>query len=189
VVERSIPGEPGLQVLGNAIATGLALGAMILAFAPVSGAHFNPAVTMSVRLGREVTGVIAGVYILAQLAGAAIGTMLANAMFELPLVTLSTTTRTGWNLWVSEIVATFGLVLVIRLVGRRGRPAETALVVAAYVTAGILFTSSTCFANPAVTLGRMLTDTFSGVAPSSVPAFVVRNCLARCWRWGVRERC
>jgi arsenate reductase len=98
-------------LLGNAIATGLALGAMILTFAPLSGAQFNPVVTMSARVGREISGVVASVYVLTQVAGAAVGTMLTNVMFDLPLVTVSTTTRTGWNVWLSEIAATFGLVL------------------------------------------------------------------------------
>ena len=167
-----MPGEPGLQLLGNAAATGLALAAMILAFVPVSGAHLNPLITLAGRLRGEVAGVGLAVFVGVQVLGAALGVMLANLLFDLPAVTLSTTDRTGWNIWLSEAVATFGLILVVRTVGRRGRVVETAFAVAAFVGAAIVFTPSTCFANPAVTLARTLTDTFTGIAPTSVPAFL-----------------
>ncbi len=167
-----MPGEPGLQLLGNAAATALALAAMILAFGPVSGAHLNPLVTMAGRLRQEIAGPTAAAFVVAQIVGAALGVIVANLMFELPAVTVSMTDRTGWTLWLSEAVATFGLILVVRTVGRRGRVAETALAVAGFVGAAMLFTPSTCFANPAVTLARTLTDTFTGIAPSSVPAFL-----------------
>jgi glycerol uptake facilitator-like aquaporin len=145
---------------------------MILAFGPVSGAHLNPLVTMAGRLRREIAGPTAAAFVVAQIVGAGLGVVLANIMFELPAVTISTTDRSGWAVWLSEAVATFGLVLLVRTVGRRGRVAETALAVGAFVGAAIVFTPSTCFANPAVTLARTLTDTFAGIAPSSVPAFL-----------------
>ncbi|MEX2421479.1 MAG: aquaporin, partial [Actinomycetota bacterium] len=171
-VERAIPGEPGLQLLGNAAATALMLAAMIVAFGPVSGAHLNPVVTMTARIGSEVGGAAAGLYVVAQVAGATIGAIVANLMFGLPAATWSTTRRAGGTMWLSEALATFGLVLVVRLVGRRGRQAETGLAVGVFVGAAIVFTPSTCFANPAVTLARMLSDTFTGIAPSSVPLFL-----------------
>jgi glycerol uptake facilitator-like aquaporin len=145
---------------------------MILAFGPVSGAHLNPLVTMAGRLRREIAGPTAAAFVVAQIVGAGLGVVLANIMFELPAVTISTTDRSGWAVWLSEAVATFGLVLLVRTVGRRGRVAETAQAVGAFVGAAIVFTPSTCFANPAVTLARTLTDTFAGIAPSSVPAFL-----------------
>ena len=150
---------------------------MILAFGPVSGAHLNPLVTMAGRLRREIAGPTAAAFVVAQIVGAGLGVMVANLMFELPAVTVSVKDRTGWTLWLSEAVATFGLVLVVRTVGRRGRVAETALAVAAFVGAAMLFTASTCFANPAVTLARTLTDTFAGIAPSSVPAFLAAQLI------------
>ena len=137
---------------------------MILAFGPVSGAHLNPLVTMAGRLRREIGGPTAAAFVIAQIVGAAVGVILANLMFELPAVTVSVKDRTGWTLWLSEAVATFGLVLLVRTVGRRGRVAETALAVGAFVGAAMFFTPSTSFANPAVTLAR--------IAPSSVPAFL-----------------
>jgi glycerol uptake facilitator-like aquaporin len=145
---------------------------MILAFGPVSGAHLNPLVTMAGRLRREIAGPTAAAFVVAQIVGAGLGVVLANIMFELPAVTISTTDRSGWAVWLSEAVATFGLVVVVRTVGRRGRTTETAFAVAAFIGAAIVFTPSTSFANPAVTLARTLTDTFAGIAPSSVPPFL-----------------
>jgi glycerol uptake facilitator-like aquaporin len=171
-VERSIPDESGLQLLGNAGVTALALAAMIAAFGGVSGAHLNPLVTIAAGVRGEIGTSTAIAYVLAQLAGATVGAVVANLLFELPAVTLSTTARTGWAQWLSEVLATFGLVLVVRLTARGGRPAEVALAVGAFVGAAIVFTPSTCFANPAVTLARMLTDTFTGISPASVPAFL-----------------
>lgn len=154
------------------MATAFTLAAMIVVFGPVSGAHLNPLVTVATTIGGDIAGRLAGLYVLAQVAGGVLGAITANLMFGLPAVTWSTTRRTGGTMWLSEALATFGLVLVVRIVGRRGRPAETALAVGAFVGAAIVFTPSTCFANPAVTLARTLTDTFSGIAPSSVPLFL-----------------
>jgi glycerol uptake facilitator-like aquaporin len=150
---------------------------MILVFGPVSGTHLNPLVTMAGRLRREIAGPTAAAFVVAQIVGAGPGVMVANLMFELPAVTVSVKDRIGWTLWLSEAVATFGLVLVVRSVGRGARVAETALAVAAFVGAAMLFTASTCFANPAVTLARTLTDTFAGIAPSSVPAFLAAQLI------------
>jgi arsenate reductase len=164
-------------LLGNAMATGLALAAMILAFAPVSGAHLNPVVTMAGRLRGEMATAGAIAVVGAQVAGAVAGTIVANLTFGLPAVTTSTSVRSGAALWLSEAIATFGLVVVVRAVGPRGRPGATAAAVAAYVGTAIVFTPSTCFANPAVTLGRTLTDTFTGIAPASVPPFIAAQVL------------
>jgi glycerol uptake facilitator-like aquaporin len=171
--QRLSPDDVGLQLLENSIATGAALVALILALGPVSGAHLNPVVTLADRvLGGIATG-DALVYMTAQVAGACVGAMLANLMFDLPAVTVSTHTRSSGALWLSEVIATFGLLLVILGVVRAGRTQVAAFAVGGYVAAAYWFTSSTGFANPAITIGRSLTDTFAGIAPSSVPAFVL----------------
>ena len=171
--QRLSPDDVGLQLLENSIATGAALVALILALGPVSGAHLNPVVTLADRVLGGIATADALVYMAAQVAGACIGTMLANLMFELPAVTVSTQTRSSGALWLSEVLATFGLLLVILGVVRSGRTQVAAFAVGGYIAAAYWFTSSTGFANPAVTIGRSLTDTFAGIAPSSVPAFVV----------------
>ncbi len=171
--QRLSPDDIGLELLENSIATGAALVALILALGPVSGAHFNPVVTLADRvLGGIETG-DALVYMAAQVVGACVGAMVANLMFELPAVTVSTHTRSSGALWLSEVVATFGLLLVILGVVRAGRAQVAAFAVGGYIAAAYWFTSSTSFANPAVTIGRSLSNTFAGIAPSSVPAFVV----------------
>jgi glycerol uptake facilitator-like aquaporin len=177
------PGDVGLQLLENSIATAFALGALILMFGPVSGAHFNPVVSIADwYLGRrngsspEGTGLsgrhLAG-YVIAQVAGGIAGSMLANLMFALPAVELSTKARAAGHLWVGEVVATTGLVFLVFALAKSGRAAVAPTAVGAYIGAAYWFTSSTSFANPAVTIGRAFTDTFAGIAPSSVPAFVV----------------
>ena len=171
--EKLSPGDSGLQLLENAMATAAALVAIILAVGPVSGAHLNPVVTLAVRsLGGLSTGE-AGAYVGAQLAGGAIGAVGANLMYSLPAVELSSTVRGGGGLWLSEVVATFGLLVVVFGVVRSGRASIAAFAVGAYIGGAYFFTSSTSFANPAVTMARSLTDTFSGIAWRSVPAFVV----------------
>lgn len=171
--QRLSPDDVGLQLLENSIATGAGLVALILAFGSVSGAHFNPVVTLADRVLGGTSTREALVYAAAQITGACIGAMVANLMFELPAVTLSTDTRSSGALWLSEVVATFGLVIVILGVVRAGRASVAAFAVGGYIAAAYWFTSSTSFANPAVTIGRSFTDTFAGIAPSSVPAFVV----------------
>lgn len=170
---RLSPGDPGLQLLENALATAGALVAIILAVGPVSGAHLNPVVTLADRCFRGVTTVEAVVYCLAQVVGGATGAIVANLTFSLPAVELSVQARSSGGLWVSEAVATFGLLVVIFGIVRSGRVAVAPFAIASYIGGAYFFTSSTSFANPAVTLARTLSDTFAGIDPGSVPAFVV----------------
>jgi glycerol uptake facilitator-like aquaporin len=171
--QRLSPNDVGLQLLENSIATGAGLVALILAFGAVSGAHFNPVVTMAERLLGGTTTRDAVVYVVAQVAGACIGAITANLMFNLSAVTLSTHTRSSGGLWLGEFVATFGLLVTILGVVRAGRSQVAAFAVGGYIAAAYWFTSSTSFANPAVTIGRTLSNTFAGIRPSSVPMFVV----------------
>lgn len=171
------PGNPGLQLLENSTATVFGLAVLILMFGPVSGAHFNPVVTVADwLLGRRTSTGIPGVhvapYLAAQTVGAVAGAMLANAMFDLPLVEISGTDRASTGHGIAEIVATAGLVALIFLLARTGRHALSAAAVGAYIGAAYWFTSSTSFANPAVTIGRVFTDTFAGIAPGSVPLYI-----------------
>jgi arsenate reductase len=175
--QRLSPGDVGLELLENSIATGAALVALILAFGSVSGAHFNPVVTLADRLLGGTSSREAGVYVVVQVAGACLGAMVANVMFELPAIDVSTHTRSSGGLWLGEAVAAFGLVLVILGVVRAGRAGMAAFAVGGYIVAAYWFTSSTSFANPAVTIGRMLSNTFAGIAPASVPMFVVMQVL------------
>jgi arsenate reductase len=170
--ERLSPGDVGLQLLENSTATAAGLVALILALGPVSGAHVNPIVTLADRLFGGLTTRESLVYAAAQLGGACVGAVTANVMFDLAPVTLSTEVRSSGGLWLGEVVATFGLVTVILGVVRAGRRAAAPYAVAGYIAAAYWFTSSTGFANPAVTAGRTLTDTFAGIAPGSAPAFV-----------------
>ncbi|MGQ0805926.1 MAG: aquaporin [Actinomycetota bacterium] len=170
---RLSPGDTGLQLFENATATAVALVAIILAVGAVSGAHLNPLVTLADRAFGGLTSREAGAYCGAQLAGAVLGTAIPNLMFELPAVELSDHSRSGAGLWLAEVVATFGLLLVVFGVARSGRAALAPFAVGAWIGGAYFFTSSTSFANPAVTVGRALTDTFTGIAPASVPAFVV----------------
>lgn len=170
--ERLSPDDVGLQLLENAIATAGGLVALILAFGAVSGAHFNPVVTLAERALGGMPTAHALAYIAAQVIGACGGAMVANVMFELDAVNLSTHARSSGALWVGEIVATFGLLTVILGVVRSGRSATAPFAVAGYIAAAYWFTSSTSFANPAVTLARGLTDSFAGIAPGDVPMFI-----------------
>jgi glycerol uptake facilitator-like aquaporin len=170
--QRLSPGDIGLQLLESAIATAAALVAIILAVGSVSGGHLNPVVTLADRIMGGLTTREAGAYCGAQLAGAVVGTIVANLMFELPAVEVSEQTRSAGGLWIGEVVATFGLLLVVFGLVRSGRVALAPFAVAAWIGSAYLATSSTSFANPAVTIGRALTDTFAGIKPSSVPVFV-----------------
>jgi arsenate reductase len=193
--QRLSPDDVGLQLLQNSIATGAALVALILALGPISGAHFNPVVTMADRLLGGTSTREAGVYVIAQVAGGCVGTVVANLMFSLPAVTLSTDTRSGGGIWLGEVVATFGLLLVILGVVRSGRSSVAAYAVGGYIAAAYWFTSSTSFANPAVTIARTLTDTFAGIRPSSAPMFIAMQIvgalgavlLARFWHPTLRS--
>ncbi len=171
--ERLSPGDTGLQLLENAMATAAALVAVILAVGPVSGAHLNPVITLADRVFGGLSTREAGAYIGAQLVGGAAGAMTANLMFSLPAVEVSDQTRSAGALWSSEVVATFGLLLVVFGVVRSGRASVAPFAVGTYIGGAYFFTSSTSFANPAVTLARTLSDTFAGIAPGSVVGFVV----------------
>lgn len=162
-----------VTLLINAVATVAALGVLIWAVGPISGAHFNPVVSGVAMVRREMPAGEGAVYIVVQIAGACAGAILANLMFDLPAVTASTHVRTGGNIWLGEIVATAGLLLVIGALTRTGRGHLGPALVPAWIGAAYFFTSSTSFANPAVTIGRSLTDTFAGIAPASVPMFIV----------------
>ena len=168
---RLSPNDVGLQLLENALATGAVLTALIIALQPVPAA-FNPVVTLAERWLGVITWREAGALVAAQLAGGILGTVLANLMFDLPAVTTSTTQRTGPGLWLAEVVATAGLLLVIFGAVRSGRRDMIAVAVGGYITAAYWFTSSTSFANPAVTAARMFSDTFAGIAPASVLPFI-----------------
>lgn len=164
-------GNVAIALLANTIATGAILVVLILMFGPVSGAHFNPAVSLAFALRGELPWSVAGLYTVAQIAGAIAGAWAAHLMFELPLLQLSTTIRSGTGQWLAEAVAAFGLLLTI--IGcRANAPASAPYAVGLYITSAYWFTASTSFANPAVTLARALSDTFSGIAPSGVPAFI-----------------
>jgi glycerol uptake facilitator-like aquaporin len=170
--QRLSPDQTGLQLLENAFATAAALAAIILTFGPISGAHLNPAVTLvDIALGRRPAREAPG-YIGAQIVGGFLGAVVANTMFGLPLVEASTKVRSGGPLWMGEIVATFGLILVIFAMTRGGEHPHVPFAVAGYIAGAYWFTSSTSFANPAVTIGRTLSDTFAGIAPASAPMFI-----------------
>ena len=174
--QRLSPGDVGLQLLENSLATTLGLAALILAFAAISGAHFNPLVTALEWLRRRLPGREAGAYVLAQVVGGVLGAGLANAMFERPFLEASTRVRTGPGVWLGEVVATVGLLTVLH--GSAASNAKaTPFAVAAYIGAAYWFTSSTSFANPAVTVGRAFSDSFAGIAPASVGPFVLAQAV------------
>ncbi len=168
--------DVGVSLLGNTIPTGAILVVLITVLGPVSGAHFNPAVTLAFRMLGSIGTGAALAYVAAQVAGGVLGSVLAHAMFEEALVQLSTTARTGAGQWIAEITATFGLVLTI-LAALRLRPDAIPVLVGLYITAAYWFTASTSFANPAVAVARGLSDTFAGIRPADVPAFVLAQCL------------
>ncbi|MEI7656100.1 MAG: MIP/aquaporin family protein, partial [Actinomycetes bacterium] len=175
------PNDVGLQLLENTIATAGALFAIIVVFAPISGSHLNPVVTIvDCAIGRRSWSE-AIAYIPAQVVGAIAGAIVANVMFDRAAIETSTKVREGSNIYFAEVVATFGLVLVIFLLVRTGRAMESVVVVpaavAGYITAAYWFTSSTSFANPAVTIGRAFSDTFAGIAPASVPPFIIAQII------------
>ncbi|KAB2350007.1 aquaporin [Actinomadura rudentiformis] len=172
MAERLSPHDVGVQLLENSIATAFGLAALILVFGPVSGAHFNPVVTAvdCMLQGRPLRD--AAAYIPAQVLGAIGGAVLANLMFDLPAVTTAQHDRAQSHLWLGEAVATLGLVMLIFSLVRSERTALAAPAVGAYIGAAYWFTSSTSFANPAVTTGRAFSDTFAGIAPASVPGFI-----------------
>lgn len=170
--QRRSPDDAGLQLLENSLITGAVLVALILALGPVSAA-FNPVVTLAERTLGALTNRSAAALIAAQVAGCSLGVVLANLMFGLDPVVVASNEREGAGLWLGEVVATFGLLVIIFGVSRAGRGAHIAYAVGGYITAAYWFTSSTSFANPAITVGRMLSDTFAGIDPASVPAYVL----------------
>lgn len=165
--------DQGVVLLINMMATVLALGVLIWMLGTISGAHFNPVVTLVASVRREMAAGEGVLYVIVQILGGLAGAMLANVMFALPAIYPSTRERTGWAIWLGEIVATAGLIAIIGAITRLGRGHLGPLLVPAWIGAAYFFTSSTSFANPAVTIGRSITDTFSGIAPASVSLFIV----------------
>lgn len=170
--ERLSGGNDAIALLANSLATGCGLAVLILAFAGLSGAHFNPVVTLAMALERELPWKDVAPYVAVQVLAAFAGVAAAHAMFGEPLFFASTKVRTGAGQWWSECVATFGLLMVIRGCARN-RPSATPVAVAAYIAAAYWFTASTAFANPAVTLARAASDTFAGVRPEDAPGFIL----------------
>ena len=171
--QRLSPTDVGLQLFENAAATAVGLVAIIAAFGPVSGGHFNPVVSLADRAFGGLTTKDVLVYVPAQVVGCGGGAILANRMFQLPFVELSTKPRTGGGLWLAEVVATIGLLLVIFAVVRSGRASVAPFAVGAYIGGAYFWTASTSFANPAIVVGRTLSNTFAGIKPSSAPGFVI----------------
>lgn len=179
--------DAGLQLLINALATVAALGVLISTLGPVSGAHFNPAVTLVAAARREISPAEASAYLAVQCLGGLAGTAVADVMFGLPAWTASRHERTGAGLWLGEIVATAGLLLVIGMMTRTGRGHLGAVLVPAWIGAAYFFTSSTSFANPAVALARSASDTFAGIAPASLAGFVVAQLIGATIGAGLTE--
>jgi arsenate reductase len=185
MASRLSPHDVGLELLENAAATAAALIGLILMFGAISGAHFNPAVTLVDRAFGSITARDTGLYIVAQILGGCVGAMLANLMFELSAVELSTKVRSSPALWLSEIIATAGLLLVIHGCVRTGRANVVAFAVGIWIGGAYWFTSSTSFANPAVTIARTLSNTFAGIAPSSAPMFIVMQLIGAAIAYGL----
>jgi arsenate reductase len=177
MASRRSPDDVGLQLLENAAATTGALITLIWMFGAVSGAHFNPAVTLVDRSFGGIATRDTGLYIVAQIAGGCLGAIVANLMFDLPAIDWSTKDRSSAALWMSEIVATAGLLLVIHGCVRSGRADVVAVAVGVWIGGAYFFTSSTSFANPAVTIARTLSDSFAGIAPSSAPMFILMQLI------------
>ena len=177
MASRLSPNDIGLQLLENSAATAGALIGLILMFGAVSGAHFNPAVTLVDRMFGSISTRDTVLYVIAQTIGGCIGAVIANIMFELDPINLSTKTRSSGALWLSEVIATIGLLLVIHGCVRTGRAAAVPFAVGVWIGGAYWFTSSTSFANPAVTLARTLSDSFAGIRPSSAPMFIVMQLI------------
>lgn len=174
--ETLAQGNVAIALLANALATGAGLYVLITALGPISGAHFNPLVTLMQRLRGETIGAHWSIYLLAQFAGALLGVWLAHAMFDLPILQASSKLRATHGLWISEVVATTGLLATIVL-GAKASLDSIAARVGCYIFAAYWFTASTSFANPAVTFARMFSDTFAGILPAHAPAFIAAQCL------------
>ncbi len=178
IMAENLTDDVGLQLLQNALATAGVLMALIFAFAAVSGAQFNPAVTLVDLAFGGIDTITASLYVLVQTAGGILGVIAANVMFELDPIELSTKSRSGMNFVFAEGIATLGLLLLIFLIVRKGNAQTVALAVAGYIGGAYYFTSSTSFANPAVTISRMFSDSFAGIEPTSVPMFIVAQLVA-----------
>jgi len=172
IMAANLTTDVGVQLLINALATAAGLGVLIWVLGPISGAHFNPAVTLVAVTRREIAPLEAGGYVVLQIIGAVAGATLANLMFSLPAWSESTRDRASGGLWIGEIVATAGLLLVIGAITRTGHANLGAVLVPAWIGAAYFFTASTSFANPAVTVGRAFSDTFAGISPASVLPFI-----------------
>lgn len=175
IMATNLTSDVALQLLGNTLPTGAILVVLITVLGPLSGAHFNPAVTLAFFIKGDITKRESVAYIGAQSAGGILGTWVAHAMFTLPILQFSETVRTGSSQWFAEVVATFGLVFII-LAGLRTNKTAIPWLVGLYITAAYWFTASTSFANPAVALARSLTDTFSGIRPIDLPGFMLAEC-------------
>jgi glycerol uptake facilitator-like aquaporin len=193
MAERLAGGNGAIALLCNTLPTGAMLTVLILIFGPLSGAHFNPAVSLAFSLRGELTWREAAVYMACQIAGGIVGVLAAHLMFDLPAWQISMTARTGAGQWLAEYVATFGLLLTIFGCVARA-PAAVAYAVGLYITAAYWFTASTSFANPAVTLARSLSNTFAGIAPAGAPAFIIAQLvgagvavLVAGWLWSKSE--
>ncbi|MEL7253876.1 MAG: MIP/aquaporin family protein [Pseudomonadota bacterium] len=176
IMADALTEDVALALLGNTIPTGAILVVLITLLGPISGAHFNPAVTFAFALKGQITITESGLYILAQIAGGILGAFLAHAMFALDIMQASTTIRTGNAQWLAEVVATFGLVGTI-LAGLRFKPDAIPWLVGLYITAAYWFTASTSFANPAVAISRAFSDTFSGIRPVDLPGFITAELI------------
>jgi glycerol uptake facilitator-like aquaporin len=177
MAERLSGGSIGLALLANALATSAALFALILVFAPISGAHMNPCVTLAAAIVNGFDGKAVPLYIAAQIGGAVVGTLLAHGMFDVPILEIGTHVRTGASQWLAEVIATVGLLGVVWGCAKY-ETAHGAAAVAAYIGGAYWFTASTSFANPAVTLARALTDTFAGIRPIDAPGFILAQLAA-----------
>ena len=192
MAENLSGGNVAIALLGNSIPTGAILVVLILVFGPVSGAHFNPAVTLAFAIRKEISARDSALYVAAQVIGGIAGVIIAHAMFDNPLIDPSTTARTGTGQWIGEFVATFGLVATI-LGCLKSRPDAVPYAVGLFITAGYWFTSSTSFANPAVTIGRAFTDSFTGIRAADAPAFIVAEIVGAVaatlvFRWLLAEK-
>lgn len=176
MAERLAGGNIALALLGNTLPTGAILVVLISILGPVSGAHFNPVVSAVFARSGKISWNIAGIFAVAQIIGGILGAMLANVMFDMPLFEISTKLRWGQGQWIAEAVATFGLVLTI-FGSIKNAPESTAMLVGLYITAAYWFTSSTSFANPAVGIARMFSDTFAGISPASVLPFIIAQMI------------
>jgi len=185
MASRLSPGDVGIELLENAAATAAALIGLILIFGAVSGAHFNPVVTLVDRAFGTITNTEATLYVIAQVVGACLGSIVANLMFELPVVEWSTKARSSGALWLSEVVATVGLLLVVHGCVRTGRANVVAFAVGIWIGGAYWFTSSTSFANPAVTIARTLSNSFAGIEPGSAPMFVVMQLVGAVIAYGL----